>query len=254
MQNQPIRLVSMKRHIPNILTLLNAFCGITAIYFAIKDYFIISSILIFIAVLLDFLDGFFARMFKATSALGQQLDSLADLISFGMAPALLIFMLMEDSFLVRIFALPVNLFFLPPSFMILATLFRLARFNISDNSTHFTGMPSPANGMLLASIPMIIFVQLEDDNTIHELIIQILQNAYFLGVLLIIQSLLLISGIRGMHLKFSNFSWKDNKSRYILLIISLIFFGFFQFISVPIIIYLYLFISLFNNSTHEVQS
>ena len=148
------------KHIPNTITLANLLCGCLAIVATFSGNLIFAGVLIFLAAIFDFLDGFLAKLLNAQSELGKQLDSLADIVSFGVAPAMIAFRIM----VVNSDALPFA--FLPyiAFVMVLFSALRLAKFNVSTNQTeYFIGMPTPTNGMFWASLPLVFRDLLERD-------------------------------------------------------------------------------------------
>ncbi len=238
--------MEIKKHIPNTITCLNLFSGCIGITFAFADNLSTGAIFIGIAAIFDFLDGFMARILHVKSEIGKQLDSLADILSFGLLPGVIIFMLMDSSS-----NLPFNsiesslnpfpyLAFLIPVFSAL----RLAKFNIDTRQTDsFLGLPTPASALLLGSFPLI----LDQAETITQLtfISGILSNYYFLLIIILVICYLLVSEIPLFALKFKNLEWGNNKPQYLLIAISIISIVFAGFIAVPIIIVAYLILSLF---------
>ncbi|MBK7172737.1 MAG: CDP-alcohol phosphatidyltransferase family protein [Bacteroidales bacterium] len=238
--------MEIKKHIPNTITCLNLFSGCIGITFAFADNLSTGAIFIGIAAIFDFLDGFMARILHVKSEIGKQLDSLADILSFGLLPGVIIFMLMDSSS-----NLPFNsiesslnpfpyLAFLIPVFSAL----RLAKFNIDTRQTDsFLGLPTPASALLLGSFPLI----LDQAETITQLtfISGILSNYYFLLIIILVICYLLVSEIPLFALKFKNLEWGNNKPQYLLIAISVISIVFAGFIAVPIIIVAYLILSLF---------
>ena len=167
----------MKKQIPNIFTLLNLFFGCMAIVFALQTNAVViyvndefnssfnipekltwAAICIIIAALVDFLDGFVARLLHATSSIGKQLDSLSDVVSFGVAPAVIIYQLLRFSFAREENGLDVSILSLVPAFILsCAAAYRLAKFNLDDTQVYsFKGVPVPAVGLLIASFPLIL--------------------------------------------------------------------------------------------------
>jgi CDP-diacylglycerol--serine O-phosphatidyltransferase len=143
----------MRKHVPNILTLLNLFSGCIAITMAFKSNFEGVVIWVAIAALFDFLDGMAARILKTFSPLGKELDSLADVVSFGVAPATALFILMNNHFLLYVSPHTISHFAPYLSFIIpMFAAYRLAKFNIDERqSTTFFGLPTPANGLFWIS-------------------------------------------------------------------------------------------------------
>ena len=189
----------IKKHIPNFITCLNLFSGCVAIYFAFKGNYQTAFIAILIAGLFDFLDGFAARMLHAYSPMGKELDSLADVISFGMAPGAIVFSLLSNSAICE--WLPFVGFLIP-----VFSGLRLAKFNIDERQTSsFIGLPVPANAIFWAGI-------------VYSFPVFLLGNLWILLILIVLFSYFLISEIPMFSLKFKNIAWKNNQLQYIFLI------------------------------------
>ena len=226
----------MKKHIPNLLTCCNAFLGALAVVFAIKGFLQTAALLILAAALFDFFDGFAARMLNVKSAIGADLDSLADVISFGLAPAAILFMWMSFCFT----NLPPELQFFPltllPYFAFIIVPFsayRLAKFNNDERQEHeFYGLATPANAFFIAFLPFAA-----------EYLPQLDNFWILLGVTLFF-SILLVVDLPMFSLKFSTYDFKRNWVRYLFLLMSAILLGMFQLAAFPLIILLYIFVSL----------
>ena len=200
---------------------------------------------IFLAAVVDFLDGFIERIFKATSKMGEQLDSLSDLVSFGVAPGMILYQLLRLSFAQQENGLDVSFIALLPAFIFTAAgAWRLAKFNISsEQSNSFKGVPIPAAGLLIASFPLIIWYGYFG---IQGLFI----NKWFLYGVIVLISYLMVSNLPLMALKFKDFSFRNNKARFILLALSLIIIIVLAvtkliWLAWPIIFVLYVLLSLF---------
>lgn len=230
----------MKKHIPNILTCCNLFIGCISIVMALRGNLQAASILIFVAALFDFLDGFAARMLKVKSDIGVDMDSLADVFSFGGAPAMILFVWAEQC----LSNLPPDvqahwgisllpyLVFIVPGFSAL----RLAKFNHDERQhENFRGLATPANALFLG------FLHFSATD------LPILANFWVVMLLCLIFSILLISDIPMFSLKFKNLRLKGNELRYIFLLISLILLIIFKLGAFPIIILTYILISLVGN-------
>ncbi|MBR5132814.1 MAG: CDP-diacylglycerol--serine O-phosphatidyltransferase [Alistipes sp.] len=219
--------------LPNALTLANLVAGAIAIVFALKHQYEVSFWLIIAAAVCDFFDGFVARLLHQQSELGVQLDSLADDISFGLAPAVVMFDIYGQSTSYYNFDTSIMQ---PLSYVvfIIAALsaLRLAKFNIdTTQSSEFEGLPTPANALMLMSLAVLYAngeVSLYQE---HILLISIAA------------SLLLVSPIRMFALKFKSFKWADNKLRYGFLLAALNFIIFFTAYSIVAIIVLYIVLS-----------
>jgi CDP-diacylglycerol--serine O-phosphatidyltransferase len=239
--------MNLKRHIPNLFTCLNLFCGCLALL-AIADLQLwIASYLIFIAAFFDLMDGMTARILNAHSPIGKQLDSLADVVSFGIVPSLIMVGLLsheEPVHAISFLSHPIS--FLPFIIAICSAL-RLAKFNIDTRQTDsFIGLPTPASSIFVASLPLIL------RNDVFELE-SIIYNPVFIIIISIVLSLLLISEIPLFAIKFKNYSWKDNSFQYILIFISVILLAIFKFAAMPLIIFFYILLSLIKNRKTTVK-
>lgn len=234
----------MKKSIPNTITCLNLFTGCVAIFAAFQDSLEFAALLVYVAAIFDFLDGMIARLLHAYSEIGKQLDSLADMVSFGVLPGVIMFMLMQKAIRSSETA-SLEMMELFPFFafiMIIFSALRLAKFNIDSRQTSsFIGVPTPANTLLISSLPLIL------DNDVFGLKPFIL-NPVFLGALTIVMSLLLVAEIPLFALKFKNLTWKDNSVRFIFLLMALPLLFLLKFAAIPIIILLYILLSLIKPS------
>ncbi|MEO8414450.1 MAG: CDP-alcohol phosphatidyltransferase family protein [Ginsengibacter sp.] len=249
----------MKKQIPNIFTLLNLFFGCMAIVFALQtdavfiylnDEFNSSfnipekltwaAICIIIAACIDFLDGFVARLLKATSSMGKQLDSLSDVVSFGVAPGVIIYQLLRFSFAREENGLNVSIVWLMPAFIVsCAAAYRLAKFNLDESQTFlFKGVPVPAVGLLVASFPLILHFNATSNINV------VLLNKWFLYAVILILSWLMVSNIRMMALKFSDVTLKNNMSKIVLLLIAILSAVLLHWVAVPVVFIFYILLSL----------
>jgi CDP-diacylglycerol--serine O-phosphatidyltransferase len=226
--------------------------GIDIIYTREQEEFVklteqiyLSSIFIMISATIDFLDGFVARIFKATSKMGEQLDSLADVVSFGAAPSIILYQFLRMSFIREQNGMETSVIWLLPAFVFAcAGAFRLARFNIVKSKTDgFTGVPIPAAGLVVASLPLIYWYNSND------LIYDILSNKWFLYFIIALLSYLMVSTLPTMSLKFKSYLLKDNWPKVILLVIALISAIFLGWLSVPVIFLAYILLSLIFKKT-----
>jgi len=227
----------LKKQIPNFITLLNLFCGSIAVIFAVNGNMKLTALFVFLGVFFDFFDGLLARKLKVEGELGLQLDSLADMVTSGLVPGLVMFYLFN---LVNTEASNLNNYL--PYFGLLITLasaYRLAKFNISTNQTNsFIGLPTPANALLILSLPLIIEFQ---NNDIMDAIIL---NKWFLIGITLLSSYLLNSNLKLLALKFKTWNFKGNAARYMLIILSIVLLVIFKFAAIPLIIASYIIISL----------
>jgi CDP-diacylglycerol---serine O-phosphatidyltransferase len=236
--------------IPNLLTLLNIICGCIAVILALenKSYMVYSALFIGLASIFDFLDGMTARLLKSFSLIGKDLDSLADMISFGIAPGVIMYQLLKMSFYGDDYIL--NISELSKIWILLIALLipvfsglRLAKFNIDDRqSDSFIGLPTPPNSILIASLPVILFFYPE-----NQLYHNIVLNPVFLITLTIFESFMLISEFPMFSLKFKNLQFSKNKIRYIFLGISLILIILINVVAIPLIIFIFILLSAINN-------
>jgi len=244
--------------VPNIFTLLNLFFGSIAIIYILQNGIIIvsseegtqlleipekiwlASLFIGLAAAVDFLDGFIARLFKATSVMGKQLDSLADVVSFGVAPGLILYQFLRLSFAKEEGGIETSLLWLLPAlFVPCAAAFRLARFNIdAEQQGDFKGVPTPAVGLLIASFPLIYWYY---DS---EIIINVLTNKWFLYAFIFIVCYLMVSHVPFMAFKFNDFSLKNNLPKIIFLVLAVIAAALLKWLAVPLIFLLYIILSL----------
>ncbi len=244
---------SIIRHIPNIATSLNLVCGFVSILLCMEGNLEMAAWLIFIALLFDFSDGLLARLLKAYSDLGKQLDSLADLISFGVAPAFLFFKAFRIFFEMKygLFDFDGLLIFekivlLTPVLLVVTAALRLGKFNIDQRQEiEFIGLPTPATGIFAASY-MLILLRNQDN-----LLLNYLLHPVFLLFLILLFSSLMVSGIPMFSFKFQQYGWKENRLRYVFLGISVILVIGFKLYAVPVIILGYIIVSagrhLFKN-------
>ncbi len=248
----------MIKQIPNIFTLLNLVFGCLAIVFTLQNGILVTagddgtellyipekiwlaSLCIGIAAVVDFLDGFVARLFNASSEMGKQLDSLADVVSFGVAPGMIMFQFLRLSFAQEAGGLDASMLLLVPVFILpCAAAYRLARFNLDTSQSYFfKGMPVPAVGMFVASLPLIYW------NVDNESIRNLLLNKWFLYGLILLLSWLMVSTLPLMAMKFKDYSIKNNIPKYLLVVIAIISVVTLKWLSVPAIILAYVILSL----------
>lgn len=227
----------MKSIIPNTLTLSNLACGLFAINAIFTNDYIMAAWLIAFAQVFDFFDGFVARLLKVNSEMGKQLDSLADMVSFGVVPGFMVFKLIKLSMQG---AEPIPEFLPFIAFLIpIFSALRLAKFNIDTRqSEHFIGLPTPANTLLIMSIAL--YGVFGDSENVSQLIL----HPFFLVGLTLITSFLLVAEIPLLSLKFKSMNFKENRSRFILLLMIIVLFLIFRIRALVFIIPLYLILSL----------
>lgn len=247
--------MNLKKHIPNTITCGNLFCGCMAILYAFQGNLIVCCYLVGVAAVLDFLDGFVARLLNVKSEMGKQLDSLADMVTFGVVPGVIMyFMLLKSTTgdIGKLF-LEQNGAELFPQWLVfsgfLITIFsalRLAKFNIDTRQTDsFIGLPTPANTLFICSLPLMAHFQpyIGEYNLLHYI-----HNPWLLLGITILSSYMMVAEIPLLSFKFKSFSWKENKLRYILLVAAFALLIFFQFVAIPFVILLYILLSVINNS------
>ena len=229
--------------IPNSITLLNLFVGIIAVILLIENSLDVSDIFILtlICIFLDYLDGFIARLLKVQSKFGSNLDSLADIISFGFVPGIIIYNMLKETHSDSIGSILSSLIPFLGFIITLSSAFRLARFSTENkNDGFFRGLPTPANTIMIYSIAIIG----SSDNFFSKMIM----NYNFLILLSIITSLLLVSRIKLINFKFLDFSLSRlNKIRYLLIIFFIVLLLFLKINAIPLVMILYILSSLVFN-------
>ena len=240
--------MQIKKHIPNAITLLNLSTGLLAIIAIFRGYFDEAFIFVCLGIFLDFWDGFLARKFNVAGPLVVQLDSLADMVTCGVVPGLMMFRLFEDIQQTQPeYMLTEETFymgFVPYlGFLItIASCYRLANFNIDTRQTDsFIGLPTPANALVIMSIPMI---QYAND---FEMLTAILYNPYVLLVITLISAYILNAEIPLFSLKIKEFTWSKYKMQILFLIGSLVSFFILGFVAIPLIIISYVLVSVISN-------
>jgi len=237
------------KHIPNLLTSLNLASGFIAIIFAANGYLERASWLILAAMVFDFFDGFSARLFKAYSEIGKELDSLADIVSFGIAPAMILYNLLLASFHINYFhgqatitGIAAILIFIPVLMPVCAAL-RLARFNVDDTQTKsFKGLPTPANA--IAVISLVIAANYSS----MPLLKSFMESPAVMIIYTIVLSVLMVTSLPLLSNKFTSLKFRGNEARYILIGIVLVSFLILGLTAAPLIIPVYIIISLISDS------
>jgi len=220
----------MKRHIPNSITCANLFSGCIGIVFAFKGDLQIAAYFVVISGIFDFFDGMVARLLNVKSAIGKDLDSLADMVSFGFLPGVVMFQLLKTSDYSSEYL---------PYLGFIVTVFsalRLAKFNNDVRQTEdFIGLNTPMNTLFICSLP---FIAVDYPHIIGSTILLI--------AIVALTSFLLISEIKIFSLKFSNFSWRKNKIRFLFLLLSAVLIGVLKFAAIPLILVLYIGLSILH--------
>ena len=246
--------MSLTRHIPNAITLVNLFSGSIAAIFAVQGDLVMAAIFVALGIFFDFFDGLAARLLDVKSELGLQLDSLADMVTSGVVPGIVMYQLFRQALpgsavqptdwtsgqdllewnlpLLALFGLLVTL----------ASGYRLAKFNIDERQTDsFIGLPTPANALLILSLPLILIFQPQ------PYLVDIILNPWFLAGLTLFSCFMLNAEIPLFALKFSSWSFAENKVRYLFLIFCVILLVFLQFAAIPVIILSYVIVSMLTN-------
>ena len=234
------------RYIPNILTCLNLALGCLALIYIFDGKMYFAAIIIGIAAILDLADGMLARLLNAQTAIGKDLDSLADMVSFGVVPSIVIFMFMAESPNLPILFSNIWLMATPAFLIAVFSALRLAKFNNDKSqSDSFSGLPTPANAIFFLSLPLVLKYGSEL-SPIYKAIELITEDYYSLLALTILSSALLVSNITLFSLKFKNLKLKENLTRYIFLTISVIMLLILFTEAIPLIVIFYLILSLVN--------
>jgi CDP-diacylglycerol---serine O-phosphatidyltransferase len=261
----------MTKHIPNIFTLLNLFFGCMAIVFILQtnniNYYQLqegdvyrfvgidsipnewwhASIFILLAAIVDFFDGFVARFLGASSELGKQLDSLADVVSFGVAPALILYQLLRMGYMQDASGMDTNVWVLSPAFLVAcAAAYRLGKFNLStDQSKYFTGVPVPAIGLLVASFPLILHFNTLGFQTL-------LFNKWVVYAIIVACCYLMVSPYKMLSLKVDFKNITKELNLLILAGVAVVGAFFLGWFTVPVVFILYVVLSLLNQ--HKMKT
>ena len=229
--------MNIKKHIPNLITLLNLFCGCIALIFAMNKNFEMAFLFVSLGIFLDFFDGFFARLFKVSSPLGLQLDSLADMVTSGLVPGFVMFLMLNNNTLS-----PDNWIAYLGFIITLGSCYRLANFNIDTRQTDsFIGLPTPANALFILSLPLVM------QHTNSEMLYEILKNKWVLLAITALSAYILNAEIPLFSLKIKSFDFAKNKLQNIFLAISVVLLIAFQFLGIPLVILFYVLLSVVNN-------
>ncbi len=243
----------IKKQIPNIITLLNLFCGCIAVIFAVQGHLDLTALFVMLGIGFDFFDGLAARLLNAQSELGLQLDSLADMVTSGVAPGIVMYQLLSQVFGKPFYVVPESwnaeqvMASLDWSYLsllglliTLSSAYRLANFNIDTRqTTSFIGLPTPANALLVISLPLILKFQQE------AWAIEVILNEWFLIGLTLLSCYLLNAEITLFALKFKTWDFASNKVRYVFLMLTAVLIILLKFIAIPLIILLYILVSVF---------
>ncbi len=233
----------MKRHIPNFITSLNLFSGCIGIILALQYRIDYAAYFIAVSALFDFLDGLAARVLHVKSEIGKELDSLADVVSFGVLPGIIVYQLMAASPNTPEAGSVISIFSLLALIIPVLSAVRLAKFNLDTRqTTSFIGLPVPANALFLGSLPLIKMQAGYSDSL--SWLSGVTDNYYVLALLAIGMSLMLVSELPLISLKFSNLKITDNKPQFILVLFAVTAFALLTFTAIPLIILAYIVLSV----------
>lgn len=231
--------MQIKKHIPNLITLLNLFCGCIAIVFVAQLKFEMAFYFVCLGIFLDFFDGFFARLWNVAGLLGLQLDSLADMVTSGLVPGFTMF------WLIRLGHIETSSSTILPYFgfiIALGSCYRLANFNIDTRQTDsFIGLPTPANALFILSLPLVLKYS---DSLIA---LEILSNQWILLGITFFSAYIMNAEIPLFSLKIKDFTFKKNALQIVFLILSVLLLIFFQYLGITLIIISYVLLSVINN-------
>lgn len=241
--------MSFKKHVPNLITLCNLSAGLIALIFAFNTHYQMAFVWVCIGIFFDFWDGFFARILKVQSEMGLQLDSLADMVTSGVVPGLVMYQLLSEIAInqeeYNLSSDNLYLGILPyAGFIItLASCYRLAKFNVDKRQTDsFIGLPTPANALFILSLPVI---EAHSDGTGIEF--EMLSNPFVLVGISLLSAFMLNAEIPLFSLKLKHFDWETHKIQVIFLVLSVLLLFFFQYLGIPLIILSYVILSVINN-------
>lgn len=246
------------KQLPNIFTLLNLFFGCVAIVYILQNGFLSAnneegevmlmlpekiywaSVFIGIAAVIDFMDGLVARLLNVNTDMGKELDSLADLVSFGVAPAMIVYQFLRLSYAQQENGLDISALWLLPAFIIpCAGAYRLGRFNLDKEQSYgFKGVPIPAAGLLIASFPLIYWY------SNLPFAISLLLNTWFWYTLIAVVACLMVSRLPMIALKFRELSIKNDFPKFLLIIVAIVAGIFLQWMAVPVVFVAYVALSL----------
>ena len=252
-------MVRVEKYLPNLMTFGNLFCGFFGILCCFHGDTITAGLLIFGGAIFDVFDGMAARLVKSSSPIGAELDSMADVVTFGVLPASIMHVLILSChqnwiFEYRFYGYPIAS--LVPFLIVAGAAYRLAKFNVDTTQTNtFVGLPSPSNGIFFASLPLILqndtFILSSDVIRLEHIIL----NGWVLLGMCCLLSWLMVCNIRMFSFKLKSFKWKDSKVVYIFLAIDIILFVLLLWAAIPLIIFLYIILSILTNpKNNEVQS
>jgi CDP-diacylglycerol--serine O-phosphatidyltransferase len=232
----------IKKQVPNTITLLNLFCGCIALVFAFNKEFEMAFYFVSLGIFLDFFDGFFARLFQVSSPLGLQLDSLADMVTSGVVPGIVMYQLMGSSSGYPKLGWAVEPFPFVGFLITLGSCYRLANFNIDTRQTDsFIGLPTPANALFILSLPLVL------RNLDSFFVLELLTNPFVLVGITLLSVYMLNAEIPLFSLKIKQMSVKKNALQILFLLSSVVLIASFQYAGIPLVIVFYVLLSLINN-------
>lgn len=247
----------LRKQIPNVVTLSNLVCGVLAIIFLFQGRNpLFPSLFILLGAVFDFFDGMVARLLQVSSKIGVELDSLADVITFGVAPSMIAFQLVQQAIETG-WNVGIVTEFIPYLTLIMAPLsaYRLAKFNVDERQTHcFLGLPTPTNALFWLSIPLIIEASKNQEmfwgiplQGFYSGLAAVLSNPCFVVMMAWTLGILLVTELPLFSLKFKSFKWKENSIPFSFLILSAILITLFSAVSIPFIVFLYVLLSIISN-------
>ena len=254
--------MNIKKHIPNAITCCNLLCGCLAIVQAFEGNLVYAAYLVGAGAIFDFFDGFAARMLKVSSPIGKDLDSLTDMVTFGVVPGAILFYMIKIIFLIDHnfnhdeITISMKLYQYIGFIVTVFSAIRLAKFNNDTRQTDsFIGVPTPAVAIFICSLAIIfsrLYIPNYEVDTCHEdyeliKFFGFVFNPIFISILTLVLSFLLISELPLFALKFKHFKWKDNEIRFVFLGLSLVMLITLQFVGIPLIIIMYILLSVINN-------
>ncbi|RZJ75469.1 MAG: phosphatidylserine synthase [Flavobacterium sp.] len=241
--------MSLRKHVPNIITLLNLSAGLIALIYAFNTHYQMAFVWVCVGIFFDFWDGFFARILKAQSPIGLQLDSLADMVTSGVVPGLVMFQVlagiadMQDEYNLSGDNFYLGILPFAGFIITLASCYRLAKFNVDTRQTDsFIGLPTPANALFIMSLPVI---QIHSDGS--GMVFELLSNPFVLVGITLLSAYMLNAEIPLFSLKVKYFNWETNKIQILFLIFSVLLLFFFEYMGIPIIILMYVLLSAIAN-------
>ncbi len=227
------------KHIPNTITCLNLLSGCVSILFTCNNHILWASVMIFVAAVFDFLDGFAARLLNAKSPIGGELDSLSDVVSFGVAPSFILAWFLGETGIgwwIHNF----NVFPLLAFILAAFAAVRLAKFNLDTRqTTSFIGLPVPAVGLFIASLPFMLF-NIGHDSALYNFVV----NPYFLLATVAIFSWLMISEVPFFSFKIKNLKFRENILRYFVVIFAIVAVIVLKSVALPFVFLFYILLSV----------